>query len=61
MWTPEEDYEPYRHYDWLYDKTECTLGTIWTSGEQIHKPGSAFENTALGAMFGAFIGDALGA
>jgi ADP-ribosyl-[dinitrogen reductase] hydrolase len=46
-------------YDWDNDKEEVILGSI--SKSLVFKPKGQYEDKAFGAMFGAFIGDALGA
>jgi hypothetical protein len=60
LWTPENEFEPYVYPDWTKDIDEVTLGSL-DDGPEIYSPTDAFENAAQGAMFGAFIGDALGA
>ena len=60
VWTPENEYEPYVYPDWPNDTDEVTLGSLY-DGPELYKPDGDFENAAQGAIFGAFIGDALGA
>lgn len=49
---------PYVHYDWKTDTDEVILGQ--EAGETQFSAETKLEDAAMGAMFGAFIGDAIG-